>query len=143
MSGDAKSQDTIPTSNFTYVDANYSEDFREIVEQLHNYDVDVLPLKELKYVMIVPALPKMWAVLSPDRAGVFMNASIPLYLPTFKKFILFHELGHYLDGEGHPEDGPVMRRTGRGLDIEDIIKNYCEYEEEFLIYLYKKQNEKT
>lgn len=123
-----------------HVDAKYDKIFMELNQEFIDCGISVLPLRNINYIVVVPYLPNVWAIVTPDRTGILIDDNIPEYLPLFKKFVLLHEIGHFYDGIGHTEDGPMVRRAGTTITVEDVIRNYYKYEKEYLNYLYNKQN---
>lgn len=120
-----------------YISPSYIGVFDELIEQAENYKVDLRALMLLDSIIEVPYLPGVWAIVHPEFHTILITKEIPAYLSTFRKFVLLHEMSHILVGPGHlpPGVGPMVMRSGLDINIEDIVKFYCIYEEDYYLFL--------
>lgn len=74
---------------------------------------------------------------------VLVNQDIPIYLPTFKEAVLYHEMYHVISLEKEHCDGPecpYILQDGKKVDIEYVIRNWGEeMKEQYFKYLHGKE----
>jgi hypothetical protein len=130
-------QDKPEEPKLSIIDGRYAQPFMELLTEFQNYGIDITPLHNMGFITVVEDMSAFWAIVAPNNMGIYINSKIPSYLPSFKKFVLLHELNHFFIGPGHVLDkrGPKILWIGTDINVEHVIINYCEYEQEYLEFL--------
>ena len=68
---------------------------------------------------------------------IFINSTIPYYLPSLRRAVLYHELAHHLlpNDKMHTQAGPYILQSGSNMDPEIVIRFWETWEKEYMNYL--------
>lgn len=116
--------------NILYIDA-----FNEFIADLECHGISKRKIDHLIGIYVAPGstMNNALGITFMNRV-VQLNAELPIYLPTLRKAVMYHELGHAM-GIDHSHDGPYLMMSGSDVDEEFLIKNWNKIKEEFFVYI--------